>query len=226
MAMKLRRKLTKGLLLLAGLWLLQLLFFRFVPVFITPHLLAQRISGVEVQHKWVPLEEISAQMPRAVIAAEDNRFCQHWGVDWSAMKIVWKEYREGHRIRGGSTISMQTTKNAYLWLGRSKLRKLIELLLVTSVDRVWGKQRVMEVYLNLAEFGPGIYGVQAAAEHHFHTKPSRLTATQAARLAAVLPAPRDWSASRPSRFVRRRGRLVEHRMAALGDGAVCMGDGG
>jgi monofunctional biosynthetic peptidoglycan transglycosylase len=121
---------------------------------------------------------------------------------------------------------MQTTKNAYLWLGRSKLRKLIELLLVTSVDRMWGKQRVMEVYLNLAEFGPGIYGVQAAAEHHFHTKASRLSSTQAARLAAVLPAPKDWSASRPSRFVRRRARLIEHRMAGLGDGAVCMGDGG
>jgi monofunctional biosynthetic peptidoglycan transglycosylase len=226
MAKKLRRKLTRGLLLLVGLWLLQLLFFRFVPVLITPHLLAQRMSGVVVQQTWVPLEKISAQMPRAVIAAEDNRFCQHWGVDWSAMKIVWKEYREGHRIRGGSTISMQTTKNAYLWLGRSKLRKLIELLLVPSVDRVWGKQRVMEVYLNLAEFGPGIYGVQAAAAHHFHTKASLLSSTQAARLAAVLPAPKDWSASRPSRFLRRRARLIEHRMAALGDGAACMDEGG
>jgi hypothetical protein len=154
MGKKIRSRLGKGLLILAGLWLAQLLLFRFAPLPITPHLLAQRAGGHKVEQTWVPLERISDEMIRAVIAAEDNRFCSHWGIDWEAMKLVWQEARDGHRIRGGSTISMQTTKNAYLWLSRSKLRKAIEVTLVPSVDRVWGKKRVMEVYLNLAEFGP------------------------------------------------------------------------
>jgi len=209
-------------LILLGGWLLQLLVFRFVPIPITPHLLGQRVTGNPVTQEWVPLSRISPEMVRAVIASEDNRFCDHWGIDWTAMKTVWQEYRQDKRIRGGSTISMQTTKNAYLWLGRSSVRKGIEIGLVPSVDRVWGKRRVMEVYLNLAEFGSGIYGVQAAARHHFRIRASRLTSAQAARLAAVLPAPREWSASRPSRFIRRRANLIHHRMEGLGNRADCV----
>jgi monofunctional biosynthetic peptidoglycan transglycosylase len=215
---RLKRAVWMGL----GLWLAQLVFFRFVPLLITPHLLGQRMAGHPVNQQWVSLDDISSEMTRAVIAAEDNRFCSHWGVDWAAMETVWDEAQAGHRLRGGSTISMQTTKNAYLWLSRSKVRKSLEILLVPSVDRVWGKRRVMEVYLNLAELGPGIYGVQAAAEHHFHTDASRLTAKQASRLAAVMPAPKDWSASRPSRFIRRRARVIENRMEVQGSLADCV----
>ena len=138
------------------------------------------------------------------------------------MQQVFSEARAGKRLRGGSTISMQTTKNAYLWLSRSKLRKALEVALVPSVDRVWGKRRVMEVYLNLAEFGPGIYGAEAAAQHHFHTHAAKLTRAQAARLAAVLPSPKQWSASKPSRFIRRRARLIENRVAEQGELADCV----
>jgi monofunctional biosynthetic peptidoglycan transglycosylase len=215
---RLKRAVWMGL----GLWLAQLIVFRFVPLLITPHLLGQRMAGHPVTQQWVSLDDISDEMTRAVIAAEDNRFCSHWGVDWAAMERVWDEAQAGHRLRGGSTISMQATKNAYLWLSRSKVRKSLEILLVPSVDRVWGKRRVMEVYLNLAELGPGVYGVQAAAEHHFHTDASRLTAKQASRLAAVLPAPKDWSASRPSRFIRRRARVIENRMEVQGSLADCV----
>ena len=221
-----RKKLTRAVLILVGLWFLQLLVFRFLPLPTTPHLLGRRVVGHPVSQEWVSLERISPEMVRAVIASEDARYCAHWGVDWSAMKIVWREFREKQRIRGGSTISMQTTKNAYLWLGRSPIRKALELLMVPSVDRVWGKRRVMEVYLNLIEFGEGIYGVQAAAAHHFRTRASSLSRAQASRLAAVMPAPRDWSASRPSRFIRRRARSIEIRMERLGKRADCvLGDG-
>ncbi len=226
MTKKRRKNLAKAVLFLAAVWLVQLIVFRFVPVLFTPHLLVQRAKGEPVSHKWVPLEEVSPEMIRAVIAAEDNRFCSHWGVDWPAMKIVWREFREKRRIRGGSTISMQTTKNAYLWLSRNPVRKALELLLVPSVDRVWGKRRVMEVYLNLVEFGPGIYGVEAAAEHHFRTRAYRLTSDQASRLAAVMPAPKDWSASRPTRFIRRRARTIEIRMERQGSLADCVLGGG
>jgi len=220
--MRLRARLLRGLLIGAALWLLQLVIFRFVQIPLTPHLLVQRLSGHQVTQDWVGLDQISPLMVRAVIAAEDNRFCEHHGVDWEAMKIVWQEFREDRRIRGGSTISMQTTKNAYLWLGRNPIRKALELVLVPSVDVIWGKRRMMEVYLNLIEFGPGIYGVEAAAQHHFKTRAHRLTSDQASRLAAVLPAPKDWSASRPTRFLRRRARTIEIRMARQGGLADCV----
>jgi len=221
-AKKFTKKLSRACLWVVVFWLLQLVFFRFVPVVITPHLVSIRLSGEAVSREWVPLEEVAPDMARAVIASEDNRFCEHWGIDWLAMKIVWKEYRERRRIRGGSTISMQTTKNAYLWLSRSPVRKALEIVMVPWIDGIWGKRRVMEVYLNLVEFGPGIYGVEAAAQHHFRKSASELSAEQAARLAAVMPAPKDWSASRPSRFIRRRARDIELRMDRQGTRADCV----
>ena len=222
MAKKFTKKLSRACLWGVVFWLLQLVVFRFVPVVITPHLVSIRLSGEAVSRDWVPLEEVAPDMARAVIASEDNRFCAHWGIDWLAMKIVWREYRERRRIRGGSTISMQTTKNAYLWLSRSPVRKGLEILMVPWVDGIWGKRRVMEVYLNLVEFGPGIYGVEAASQHHFRKSASELSAEQAARLAAVMPAPKDWSASRPSRFIRRRARDIELRMERQGTRADCV----
>ena len=222
MGKKRRFSLVRLCVWLVGLWLGQLLLMRFIPVVLTPHLAAQRAKGHPVKQDWVPISEMSPELTRAVIAAEDNRFCTHWGVDVVAMQQVFSEARAGKRLRGGSTISMQTTKNAYLWLSRSKLRKALEVALVPSVDRVWGKRRVMEVYLNLAEFGPGIYGVEAAAQHHFHTQAAKLSRAQAARLAAVLPSPKQWSASKPSRFIRRRARLIEKRVAEQGELADCV----
>ena len=221
-AKKYSKKLGKALLVVLAVWLLQLLLFRMVRPPTTPHLMAMRMVGEPVTQEWVPLEHISSEMVRAVIAAEDNRFCEHWGIDWAAMKLVWKEYRERRRVRGGSTISMQTTKNAYLWLSRSPVRKALEVMMVPSVDRVWGKRRVMEIYLNLVEYGPGIYGVEAAAEYHFRRSAARLSSQQASRLAAVMPAPKDWSASRPTRFIKRRARDIELRMDHLGTRADCV----
>ena len=132
-------------------------------------------QGHGIEKQWVDIDEMSPHLPRAVIASEDNRFCVHRGVDWSAVKTVVNEYREDGRLRGASTISMQTVKNLYLWPGRNVIRKALEAGLVHVLEWSWPKERIMEVYLNVVEMGPGVYGVQAAAEHHFGRDASELS---------------------------------------------------
>lgn len=166
-----------------------------------------RLNGVK--HSWVDLDHIAPVMPRAVVAAEDANFCEHWGFDMSAIRAAINQGGQ----RGASTLSQQVVKNVYLWHGRNWTRKAAEAALTPLVELIWSKRRIIEVYLNIAEFDEGIFGVKAAARHYFGTTPDRLTAQQAANLAAVLPSPKTRSASRPS-------AITQRRAAAIMDGAA------
>ena len=163
---------------------------------------SRRLGGVDYQ--WVSLEEMAPEVARSVVAAEDANFCLHWGFDLQAIKVA---IAAGGK-RGASTISQQTVKNAFLWHGRNFTRKGMEALMTPLVEALWSKRRIVEVYLNVAEFDEGVFGVEAAAHHYFGVAPSALNPTQAARLAAILPSPKTRSASRPSNSVRKRTRQI------------------
>ncbi len=179
-------------------------------------MLARSAWGEPVDRRWVGLEAISGHLPRAVIAAEDQRFCQHGGVDWGALGEVLGE--DGGPSRGASTITMQTVKNLYLWPGRSYLRKALEIPMALVADLIWSKARVMELYLNVAEWGEGVFGAEAAAQRYFGKPAHDLSAVEAARLAAALPNPR-LSDPRQGNSASRRVAL---RMARLGKLAECV----
>lgn len=170
---------------------------------------ARRLGDID--HVWVPAEQIAPVMLRAAVAAEDANFCNHWGFDVSALRAAI----ESGGNRGASTISQQVVKNVYLWHGRSYTRKALEALLTPAVEAIWSKRRIVEVYLNIAEFDEGVFGVEAAAQHYFGTNPAELTALQAARLAAVLPAPKKRSASKPSALVRRKSAQIRDGAATI-----------
>jgi monofunctional biosynthetic peptidoglycan transglycosylase len=189
---------------IAALYAVLILLFSFVPPPINLYQIGEswRLGGIEKD--WVSWEEIAPVMGRSAVAAEDANFCNHWGFDMAAIR---QAIEEGSN-RGASTISQQVVKNVFLWHGRSYLRKAMEAVLTPAVELVWSKQRVLEVYLNVAEFDEGVFGVQAAAQHHFGVDAKDLTALQAARLAAVLPDPKGRSASEPSSFVRNRTRSI------------------
>jgi monofunctional glycosyltransferase len=170
---------------------------------------SRRLGGVEQQ--WVPLEEIAPVMARAAVAAEDANFCLHWGLDVTAIR---RAIDEGSN-RGASTISQQVVKNVYLWHGRSWVRKVMEAAMTPLVEALWSKRRILEVYLNVAEFDEGIFGVEAASRHYFGVGPEALSDVQAARLAAILPDPKGRSASKPSAFVRNRASQIIDGAATL-----------
>lgn len=163
---------------------------------------AWRLGGIEKD--WVSIDDMTPTLPRSAVAAEDANFCLHWGFD---MKAIREAVSEGSN-RGASTISQQTVKNVFLWHGRSWLRKAMEAAMTPVVELFWSKSRILEVYLNVAEFGTGVFGVQAAAQHYFGVDARDLTPTQAARLAAVLPDPQNRNAAKPSNFVRRRTAAI------------------
>lgn len=163
---------------------------------------SRRLGGVDYQ--WVDADEIAPVMLRSAVAAEDANFCAHWGFDMDAIR----DALEDGANRGASTISQQVVKNAYLWHGRSWSRKALEALITPMMEGVWHKRRILEVYLNIAEFDEGIFGVEAASRHYFRVGPDELTAVQAARLAAILPAPKSRSAANPSAYVRRRAASI------------------
>ena len=163
-----------------------------------------RRLGTSVKQIWVPADQIAPVMLRAAVAAEDANYCTHWGFDVTALRAA---IAEGGN-RGASTISQQVVKNVYLWHGRTYTRKALEAVITPVVEAVWSKRRILEVYLNVAEFGEGVFGVEAAARHHFGTSAAKLSPQQAARLAAVLPAPKSRSAGKPSGFVQRRARQI------------------
>lgn len=168
---------------------------------------ARRLGAVD--HEWVSLERVAPVMARAVVAAEDANFCNHWGFDMAAIRTAIEEGAN----RGASTLTQQVVKNVYLWHGRSWVRKALEAMITPLVETLWSKRRIVEVYLNVAEFDEGVFGVEAAARHYFGIGPEKLSAAQAARLAAVLPDPKDRSASKPSTWLRKRA-------AAIMDGAA------
>lgn len=188
-----------------------LVLLRFVEPPLTTGMVAAKLNGHTIRHKFVPLERISRHFVPAVIMSEDNRFCDHWGVDWEAIGKQLKRLEKGQRPRGASTITMQTTRAIFLWQGRSYLRKALELPLATLMSLILPKRRVMELYLNVAEWGPGIYGVEAAARSYFGKPAATLSKHQVALLVAALPNPRLRRPNRPSRFLRKRARRVAWR---------------
>jgi monofunctional glycosyltransferase len=202
-----------------------ILAHRFLPVPLTPLMVIRLVQGEGLAKDWVPLEHMAPLLPAAVIAAEDNLFCAHQGFDLGALEAEIRDYFAGRGVRGASTITMQTAKNLFLWPDRSLARKVLEAWLTPQIELLWPKRRIIEVYLNVVEFGPGIYGAEAAAEAHFGTTADALSASQAALLAAVLPNPREWSASRPGPYVQSRVPVIRQRIDQLGPLLDCVGSG-
>jgi monofunctional biosynthetic peptidoglycan transglycosylase len=187
----------------------------------TPYILSEgwHLGGIE--REWVDIDEIAPVMARSAVAAEDADFCVHWGIDVTAIRAAIDEGSQ----RGGSTISQQVVKNVYLWQGRSYVRKVAEALWTPLTEVVWSKRRILELYLNVAEFDAGVFGVQAAAQHYFGVDAADLSVRQAAQLAAVLPSPKTRSASDPTADLRRRAdRIVDGAATIAADGrAACFG---
>ena len=193
--------------------LLWVLLYRFVPPPITFTQMGDLISGNGVRRDWISLEHIDRDMVRAAIAAEDSKFCTHHGFDQDAIAAAMRRNaRGGSVIRGGSTISQQTAKNAFLWQGGGYVRKGIEAWFTVLIERLWGKRRIMEVYLNVAETGIGTYGVNAGSERYFGHDSSAMSRTEAARIAAVLPLPKKRGAVAPHGFTRRYGNSIAARI--------------
>ena len=195
---------------------LLLLLYRLLPPPVTPLMLMRLTEGAGLSKDWVTLEEIAPSLREAVIAAEDNRFCAHRGVDWDEMQAAVGEYWNSDRARGASTITMQTVKNLVLWPGRDMIRKGIEIYLAHYVELFWPKQRILEVYLNVAEWGPGLYGAEAASQRYFGKPAARLLPAEAALLAATLPNPRRWRADRPTGYISTRAASIRRRTGQLG----------
>ena len=183
--------------------------YRFVPPPITYLMVERMIEGRGFERKWRPIERISPTLVRAVIAAEDAQFCEHRGFDFAAMeKAMAHNKRRPGKVRGGSTISQQTAKNVFLWPERSYVRKGLEAYFTVLIETLWGKRRIMEVYLNSIEWGPGVYGAEAAARRNFRVGADMLSPAQAARLAAILPSPLKWKAAKPGPYVKRRSGKI------------------
>lgn len=196
--------------------ILSVVALRFMPVYYTPLMFIRLFEQDELKlsHKWVPLEEMSPQMPLAAMAGEDARFTEHHGFDFEAIQAAMERNRlhpEKNKL-GASTISQQTAKNVFLWPGRSWLRKGLEAYFTVLIELMWSKERIMEVYLNSIEMGPGIYGVEAVAEEHFGCSAKDLTANQCALIAATFPSPLRYSSKSPSRYVKKRQRQIRANM--------------
>ena len=196
--------------------------YRFVPVAITPLMVIRlveqgldRDQSMKLKKDWVPLDEISRHAPQAVYASEDQKFLEHNGFDIEAMKKAWENNKNGKRIKGASTITQQTVKNVFLWPSRSYLRKGLEAYFTVLVELIWPKERIMEVYLNVIEMGNGIYGIEAASQSFFNIPASKLSRSQAALIAAVLPNPRRWSPAKPTPYIVGRKAWILTQMGNL-----------
>ncbi|MCA1368894.1 monofunctional biosynthetic peptidoglycan transglycosylase [Bradyrhizobium sp. BRP14] len=174
--------------------------------------------------QWVEFDDIAPVLVQSVMMSEDGQFCSHGGVDWNQMRGVVENALDGEQTRGASTIPMQTVKNLFLWNGRSFVRKALELPLAIAADFVWSKRRMMEIYLNVAEWGDGIYGIEAAARHHFGVSAAKLSRRQAALLAVALPNPIDRNAGKPGRGLRRLASVIERRASRSGGYITCLYD--
>lgn len=207
------------LLLLPPAWVA---LYSAVPPPATLLMLLRWVEGDGWRRDWVPLGEISPNLRFAVLAAEDNRFCGHYGYDWVELQRAVQDWRRGETLRGASTVTMQTAKNLFLWPGRDWLRKALEVPYVFWLELIAGKRRILELYLNVAEWAPGVYGAEAAARHHFGVSASDLSPRQGALLAAVLPNPRGWSAGEPGSYVSRRAGTLQARVRQLGPALDCV----
>jgi len=217
------RILFKACLWFIAISIVSVLFFRFVPIPVTPLMLIrcveQKWDGKEMKLKkdWVPLEKISSAMPLAVIAAEDQKFEEHFGFDLEAIKKAEKynKRHQGKKTKGASTISQQTAKNVFLWPNRSWIRKGFEVYFTFLIEIFWSKQRIMEVYLNVIEMGNGVYGVEAAAQEYFHKPASKLSVREASLIAAILPSPLKWSPVKPNARVQKKASRIMHFISRL-----------
>ena len=194
------------------------LIFRFINPPITPLMMIRVVEQIADGEKptlkkdWVSIDEISTNMKLAVIASEDNNFESHFGVDFKAIQKANKLNQKGKKIRGASTITQQTAKNIFLWPARTWVRKGLELYFTGLVEVIWGKKRIMEVYLNMIEMGDGIYGVEAASQEYFHKSASKLSRSEAAAIAAVLPNPRRWRPDRPTPYIQKKKGWIQWNM--------------
>jgi len=222
MIRKIFRWIWKAMLWFVGLSILFVLIFKWVPIPFTPLMITRiiefKMDGNEAiySHKWVPLEEISPNLQKAVIASEDGNFLKHSGFDFKAMQKAFTNNSKGRKLKGGSTISQQTAKNVFLWQGRSYLRKGLEAYFTVLIELIWGKERIMEVYLNSIEMGNGVYGAQEAARHWYTTTAVKLTPREAAGIAAILPNPRKFKASNSSSYIERRKGKIMRVMRQIG----------
>ena len=206
-------KLVLGLFILSILWVL---LYRFVPPPITATMVGDVVGGRGLDKDWMSLDEMDRDMVRAAIGAEDSKFCSHGGFDIEAIEDAMKRNASGGRIRGGSTITQQTAKNAFLWQGGGYARKGAEAYFTFLIEHLWGKRRIMEVYLNIAETGIGTYGANAASMRYFGHDASAMSATEAARIAAILPLPKKRGAVAPKGFTRRYGNSIAARVGVVG----------
>ncbi|EOV8837656.1 monofunctional biosynthetic peptidoglycan transglycosylase [Cronobacter dublinensis] len=218
-----RRLALRAVLAVVGVWLVGILLFSFMPVPFSAVMVERQFSawfsgefGYVAHSDWVGMDEISPWMGLAVIAAEDQKFPEHWGFDMAAIQKAVSHNERSNRIRGASTLSQQTAKNLFLWDGRSWLRKGLEAGLTLGIETVWSKRRILTVYLNIAEFGEGVFGVEEASQRYFNKPARRLTASEAALLAAVLPNPIRFKATAPSGYVRARQQWILRQMRQLG----------
>jgi len=222
MIKKISRWLWKAFLWFLGLSILTVIIFKWVPIPITPLMITRAIENkfdgndAVLSHDWVPLEEISPNLQKAVIASEDGNFLKHSGFDFAAMQKAFKNNQKGRKLKGGSTISQQTAKNVFLWQGRSYVRKGLEAYFTVLIELIWGKERIMEVYLNSIEMGNGVYGAQEAARVWYRTSAVNLTKREAAGIAAILPNPRKFKASNSSSYIERRKDRIMRNMRHIG----------
>jgi len=207
-------------LILVGLSVL----YRFVPPSYSALMLWRMASGIQTDYRWRPLNRISNNLAYAVIASEDGRFCQHNGVDWQAVETVWEDFQRSasNRPRGASTIPMQVARNLFLWPSRNYLRKALEVPIAYLIDMIWTKRRMIEIYLNIVEWGPGIYGAEAASRFYFGHDAANLNRAQAALLAATLPNPIARNPARPSRKLGRLANSVQKRLRSIKVRAACI----
>ncbi|QOR37904.1 monofunctional biosynthetic peptidoglycan transglycosylase [Billgrantia diversa] len=202
--------------------IIMVILLRFVPVYGSMVMLERKVEAwaagesLPIRHQWRPWEELSGHAKLAVIAAEDQRFAVHHGFDVDEMRRAWEASRNGERLRGASTISQQTAKNLFLWTGRNWVRKGVEAWFTVLIEALWPKQRILEVYLNIVEWDHGVFGLEAAGQHYFGVSADRLSEVQASRLAAILPNPRAWDASRPGPHVASRSQWIRQQMRNLG----------
>lgn len=222
MALTILRLIAKVILWFVGATLLLVIAFKWLPV---PGTATMLLDENGATRDWESLDNIDRNLVSAVIAAEDSRFCEHFGFDTEAIELALRENAEGGRIRGGSTISQQTAKNAFLWQGGGYVRKALEAWFTLLIENLWGKHRIMEIYLNIAETGIATYGVNAGAQRYFGHDASGLSRTEAARIAAVLPLPKRRAAVVPRGYTRRYGNAISARTGVVARGGLdaCLG---
>jgi monofunctional biosynthetic peptidoglycan transglycosylase len=222
MVRKIFRFLWKAMLWFFGISIFLVILFKLIPVPITPLMVTRaienKLNGKEayLNHDWEPLENISPNLQKAVIASEDGYFLKHHGFDFKAMQKAFKSNQKGRKLKGGSTISQQTAKNVFLWQGRSYVRKGLEAYFTVLIELIWGKERIMEVYLNSIEMGDGIYGAEAASQHWYKKESINLSPKEAAGIAAILPNPRKYKATNSSSYINRRKDKILRVMRQTG----------